>query len=118
MKSQIYSTRIIVRNYIKDLGEYSISAGLYKLALEKEPNNVDVAIDLSNIYSTRMDKKQESVDILNKCLNNVTEERDKAKIQAKLNKIIEHFTEQENDDLLIDGIEGIHTENEENFFEI
>ncbi len=46
-----------------------------------------MAIDLSYIYFSKLDKKQESIDLLVNCLKEVTEEGDKEKLQARLNKM-------------------------------
>jgi len=75
---------------------------------------------LSYIYSNKLDKKHESVEVLNTCLKQVTEERDKAKLQARLNKMIEiksdNIEHVDNKFLFDEGMNDMEDEN--NFFEI
>jgi len=90
-----------------------LAAEIFNNILKKEPNNIEVTIDLAYLYFNKLQKKQESIDLLLECLKVTTEERDKIKLQTKINKMMDQTGDQYEKELF-DDLEDRNPNNMDN----
>ncbi len=86
------------------LDEYNIAAEIYRKILKMDPKNIDVTCDLSYIYVLKLDKKQEGLNMIMECLKDATEERNKAKLQTKINELCNQSGDLDERNLFEDGL--------------
>ena len=65
-----------------------IATEMYVKILKIEPKNIDATCDLSYIYYMKLNKKREAENMLNDCLKNAKDEKDKAKLQLKIKELL------------------------------